>query len=110
MYSELTITNTSANLGTYISRLFTAYYTDDEVVLKAQAWINETIDRYKYKPATPMNCQVLQSYIREQMLAIRKRPWSKARNELLWQCKRKIDTLQTGIGHDYRQTIENNLL
>ena len=93
---KLTIENHNASLGTYISRLFTCYQTDDKELTKAVEWVNLTINAYKHKPATPENCRLLQAYIIDKYIVIYKRPWSFARNQLLMQCKDKIDTLQTG--------------
>lgn len=86
------ITKTSL-IGSHISLLFTGYYTDDQALLKARDWVNATIRNFKRRPATPENCRNLRDYIKEKMLEMYRRPWSKARNELLWQCVDRINTL-----------------
>lgn len=90
------ITN-STQLGSNISQLFTGYYTDDEALLKAKDWVNETIKRFRYRPATLQNCQNLLAYIREKMGEMYRRPWSKARNELIRQCEDRIRTLKNAV-------------
>lgn len=88
------IRNNQAQLGAYISRLFTPYYTDDTALLKSMTWINETIDRFRRKPATYENCRLLKAYINEQMCKIQARPLSPARSELVRQCQGRIATLE----------------
>lgn len=95
MYNS-TITYTS-QIGAHISQLFTGYPTDDEALLKAKDWVNETIKRFRYKPATQQNCRVLMDYIREKWIEMYRRPWSIARNELMWQCMDRIDILKDAI-------------
>lgn len=91
------ITNNQSPLGSYISRLFTPYYTSDQALLRSRDWVNETIDRFKHKPATAENCQLLKGYIEEQMNKMMERPQSEARCELINQCLNRIKTLESGI-------------
>ena len=86
--------NSQAQLGAYISRLFTPYYTDDTALLKSMTWVNETIDRFRRKPATYENCRLLKDYINVQMCKMLERPLSPARSELVRQCQGRIDTLE----------------
>ena len=104
MYNS-TITYTS-QVGAHISQLFTGYPTDDKALLKAKAWVNETIMRFRYKPATSQNCQNLLAYIREKMGEMYRRPWSKARNELIRQCENRINILQEVIREQEEQVVE----
>ena len=91
------IENSKASLGIYISRLFTPYYTSDQALIKARDWVNDTIDRFRHKPATAENCQLLKRYIEEQMGKMMERPQSEARFELIKQCLDRIKTLESGI-------------
>lgn len=87
------ITN-SSHLGAHLSQLFTGYTTDDEALLRAKEWVNDTIKRFRHKPASLDNCKVLLAYIREKQGEMYRRPWSKARNELIRQCDNRINVLQ----------------
>ena len=91
------ITNNQSPLGSHISRLFTPYYTSDTSILRSRDWVNETIDRFKHKPATVENCRLLKGYIEEQMNKMMERPQSEARYELVSQCLDKIKILESGI-------------
>lgn len=100
------INNANGQLGTYISQLYTPYYTDDQKLIKARDWVNEAIRRFKNKPATPQNCQILKAYVQEKLFDMRKCPVSKAGNELIKRCEDIVRTLQTGIDREAERLNE----
>ena len=91
---ESLFSKNKTSLGIYVSRLFTSYHTNDTDLIKAMDWVNETIYRFRYKPATVENCRLLKGYIEEQLNKMMERPQSEARYELVNQCLDKIKILE----------------